>query len=591
MADHLRWVDDRLLDFRWQLEFALRTVSGQSGRALGQVGKQLDAELLPGIELVSGSVREAERAFRGFAGAAEDWGGRGRRINLRAGERLQTIRWASERVCAISRELGAAEPETWREPPPVRLPVPSVGGGWPEALGGPALAWREAEWAHAAVAWRRALDGLAGDAREWRRLQEERWEAERRLVAALAATPLGRLLGAAGTAAMGAVPFVSFALTGQYRSREVMELRTPRPEVDAVLGRKYASGAELASAWRRLGVGPAEVAAFPVRTLAEIARAHALPASARDAASRELLHLAISSPGVVHRELGFVGSGVSVAELRADALSVHAAWREAKDDARLLRGRPRVQLLGIGNHDGALTAALAFGDLDRATRIGVNVSGMNSGAASFESDVDGGAALFRAASAHSRSAEVATVAWVGYRSPDVAEVNGMARAEAGGTELAAFLDGLRGSREPGSPPIERLSVFAHSYGSTTAAVALQRTDSRVDALVTYGSAGFPTGVSPGALHTDRIYAMHASGDQTAGFGRLGSHPIDPRRLDGVSILSAEGGGGFLRVTSHDMHTEGTAPSPLNWGGKIGYLSAGTRSSAAMGGILLDGVPR
>ena len=396
---------------------------------------------------------------------------------------------------------------------------------------------------------------------------------------------------------MGAAAFVSFALTGQYLGEEGMAHRTPRPEVDAVLGREYPSAAELASAWRRLGIGSAEVSSLPVRTLAEIARAHGLPASARDAASRELLHLAISSPGVVHRELGFVGSGVSVAAFRADALRVHAAWREAKDDARLLRGQPGVQLLGIGNHDGALTAAIAFGDLDRATRIGVNVSGMKSGAASIASDVDGAAALFRAAHAHPGSpggataSTVATVAWVGYHSPDVAEVNGMARAEAGGTELAAFLDGLRASREPGSPPIERLSVFAHSYGSTTAAVALQHTDSRVDALVTYGSAGFPTGVSPGALHADRVFAMHASGDQTAGFGRLGSHPIDPRRLDGVSILSAEGGGGFLRVTSHDMHTEGTAPSRLNWGGKTGYLSAGTRSSAAMGGILLDGVPR
>ncbi|WP_427870637.1 alpha/beta hydrolase [Leucobacter luti] len=590
-ADHLRSVGGHLLDYTWQVQFALRTLSGLSGRAVERIGRGLDSDLLPGAALVSGSVGEAERAVRVFAEAAEGWGRRGRGILLRADGRLRTIGATASRVCAMADAIGVTGPSTWREAPQARLPAPGAGSWGSEGMGGAMAARWEAAWALAAVAWQRALDGLAADAAEWRRLQEVRAEAERRVLSALAVTSLGRLLGAAETAAAGAAPFLAFALTGTHHGRGPASRRAAPAGLNAVLGPGALSAAGRAQAWRQLGLGAADVATLPVRQMVAIARATALPAWAREAASLELLHLAISSPAAVHGELGFVGSGIGVAELRADALRVHEAWRAAHDEARLLKGRPPVQLVGLGNHDGALTAAIVFGDLDRATRVGVNVSGMNSGASSIGSDAGGGAALFRAAQAHPGASGVATVTWIGYRAPDATEVNGMARAEAGGRELAAFLDGLRASRGPGEPPIERLSVFAHSYGSTTAAVALQHSGSRVDAFVTYGSAGFPTGVAPGALHADRVFATHAPGDQTAGFGRLGSHPIDPRRLEGVTVLSAEGGDGFLRVSSHDMHTEGVAPSPLNWGGKTGYLTQGTRSAAAMGGILLDGVPR
>ncbi|HXR43186.1 MAG TPA: alpha/beta hydrolase, partial [Pseudolysinimonas sp.] len=83
---------------------------------------------------------------------------------------------------------------------------------------------------------------------------------------------------------------------------------------------------------------------------------------------------------------------------------------------------------------------------------------------------------------------VAAVAWIGYHTPNLANVASLDLAEQGQASLTASIQGLRAVREGHQP---YLSVLAHSYGSTTAMIALQRNDISVDALAVFGSPGAP----------------------------------------------------------------------------------------------------
>jgi hypothetical protein len=132
------------------------------------------------------------------------------------------------------------------------------------------------------------------------------------------------------------------------------------------------------------------------------------------------------------------------------------------------------------------------------------------------------------------------VAWLGYDIPQTDTFTDPDRsvllptaAQAGGHDLARFLDGV-GAARPGDDP--HLTALGHSYGSTTTGYALQQATG-VDDAVLFGSPGLSVddpaqlAVPPGHLSL-----LEARGDPVADVGAFGG---DANRQPGVTELSTD----------------------------------------------------
>ncbi len=182
-----------------------------------------------------------------------------------------------------------------------------------------------------------------------------------------------------------------------------------------------------------------------------------------------------------------------------------------------------------------------------------------------------------------RDSSHAVVAWIGYTTPPVPvtqggfEVFDTTFAEAGAKKLDAALSGFAATRGPGGA---QLNVVAHSYGTTTAGIALTAPGVHVDSFVSVGSAGLPPSIDEASdLHAGQVFAgqaqdvipflEHGKGDEWAGTGRdLGNHPVNP--VDpafGARTFGTDTGLGGNPVTDHGVHTESGQ----------GYLDRGTES--------------
>jgi pimeloyl-ACP methyl ester carboxylesterase len=170
--------------------------------------------------------------------------------------------------------------------------------------------------------------------------------------------------------------------------------------------------------------------------------------------------------------------------------------------------------------------------------------------------------------------ETAMVAWIGYEAPPnfVTTGNrgvfGENYADAGATKLATALEGFRATR-----PDAQLNVVAHSYGSTTAALALADSpDLGVHSFVTLGSAGIPSSVpNAAATHAAHTYAAQAAERwDVAHIGRKYSvpHRLDPTEGFGATRIDTFEGN---RVNVHDLNVHGDDDSDH------GYLDEGTNT--------------
>ncbi|MET3901711.1 alpha/beta hydrolase [Paenarthrobacter sp. 4246] len=210
-------------------------------------------------------------------------------------------------------------------------------------------------------------------------------------------------------------------------------------------------------------------------------------------------------------------------------------------------------------------ASVSIGDLDTASSVTYAVPGMNT----TTGDMTGWTKA--AQNLHNLLPEgSAVVSWIGYETPPapaldnnfnlgVLDVN---RAVAGGHKLAGALGGLSAVRGESAP---QLNIVAHSYGSTTAAVALTQPGIKVDNFVTLGSAGLPDNVHTAAdLNAGHVYSGHArdkipgeteSGDQWAWTGRENSrdHHVNPIKPEfGSHAFGTDTGGDAGRpVTDHN----------------------------------------
>ncbi|MFJ3385112.1 MULTISPECIES: alpha/beta hydrolase [unclassified Curtobacterium] len=171
-------------------------------------------------------------------------------------------------------------------------------------------------------------------------------------------------------------------------------------------------------------------------------------------------------------------------------------------------------------------AAVAVGDLDTASNVTVDVPGMGNTVAGSMPGWAQGAANLREAQVTAATRlgvdrDLATVAWIGYDTPDMPpspEVLGSAKAEVGAHNLSGFLEGVSGTRSWAGG--SNLSVVAHSYGTTTATLAVAKTP--VANMTLLASAGIDPRVPD--VHAvevphGHVWASQASDDYIANIGR------------------------------------------------------------------------
>lgn len=120
---------------------------------------------------------------------------------------------------------------------------------------------------------------------------------------------------------------------------------------------------------------------------------------------------------------------------------------------------------------------------------------------------------------------VAVVAWIGYQTPVLTNIGGTTLATQGADSLERTLEGIRALRAGDQP---YLSLFAHSYGSTAALMALERHTVTVDALALMGSPGSPAqSVSGLSVAGGNVFVGEAPMDPIVNSAFFGSDPGSP----------------------------------------------------------------
>jgi hypothetical protein len=157
--------------------------------------------------------------------------------------------------------------------------------------------------------------------------------------------------------------------------------------------------------------------------------------------------------------------------------------RHRKQDFEQWLAEDRQILLFDPAGDGRV--AEVFGDLSTADNVGVVVPGITNDIENF-SEVDGGFRINARdlfdSSLETSSQNVATIAWLGYDTPDHIDAVSVEAATDGAPALRTFLDGI----DPGEE--RQITVVAHSYGSVVAGTA-SRMGLEANNLVVLGSPG------------------------------------------------------------------------------------------------------
>jgi hypothetical protein len=249
-----------------------------------------------------------------------------------------------------------------------------------------------------------------------------------------------------------------------------------------------------------------------------------LPAWARDRANRHLLAAELR---------GLPDGGEEHA--MAVAVAARIAEQEAAGQAvQLLQFDPAADLV-----------ALSLGDLDTATAVAVLVPGIRTTAVddlpALTGDARDVAAAARAAAerapavgpdtgtsapAAADDLALATVVWLGYRTPGLLGAPFRGAADRGGPALDRALDGLAAART-GPHPAPRTTVLAHSYGTVVTGVAARQPGRlAADAVVLLGSPGVQAW-SARALESPEVYGAWSRADLVSLSAAFGSGPTEP----------------------------------------------------------------
>jgi hypothetical protein len=248
----------------------------------------------------------------------------------------------------------------------------------------------------------------------------------------------------------------------------------------------------------------------------------------------------------------------------SDALGTQASPTEATASTSPRRTLMTLDVTGQGK------AAIVLGDLRTATYVSYLVPGMFFTIENQMGDwVDAAANLYDEQLAwlalldpDAADKTVATVAWIGYHTPNLTNVGGIENADEGRDSLASAIEGLQSIRTGDEP---YTTIIAHSYGSTAALMALTEYNFHVDALAMVGSPGSPA-KSVTQLHVTpgHVWVGEAAWDPIPNSSYFGSDP-------GSKSYGAKpmGVGGELDPLTSEVLLAST--------GHNEYFSAGTES--------------
>ncbi len=246
-----------------------------------------------------------------------------------------------------------------------------------------------------------------------------------------------------------------------------------------------------------------------------------IPYRIRDRANRALLETSTEQ-----LQATIAGqSGRTVIENAKDQLRMLHSISDALGSASAI---PRRTLMTL-DVTGQGKAAIVVGDLNTARYVSYLVPGMfftienqmgdwADAAATLYDEQRSWLAIFEPDAAP----RVATVAWIGYHTPNLTNVGGIENAEQGRDSLAQAIEGLQSIRTGNLP---YTTIIGHSYGSTAALMALTDYSIRVDALALVGSPGSPA-KSVSALHVTagHVWVGAAAWDPIPHSSYFGSDP-------------------------------------------------------------------
>ncbi|MCU1529706.1 MAG: hypothetical protein JWP75_3469 [Frondihabitans sp.] len=374
-------------------------------------------------------------------------------------------------------------------------------------------------------------------------------------------TPIARSAAAVGvpvlTAPEQGIPHESSSLASCGASHDKATLRTSDSQLDSsscLLELATASSSQLATFGRSLDVNSGADVAFATHlgedgsatatavwwaTLPTDRRAtlttampgvvgnlEGVPYADRDVANRLTLHRTLA---VLEKQSARPQTGLALFTGGNRRLTMLQQVDLALDRGREQNGSVR-QLVSLDTVFPG-TAAISVGDLDTAENVSLMVPGMLytvSNQITFWTDR--AAALQSAqtfwsnnlATATSAPTSSAVVAWMGYRTPDLLNVLSIGLAQSGAVHLEDTVLGVDAVRQENAP---RVTVIAHSYGSTAATIALSSHKIHVDDLVVLGSPGsvVPTAAKL-AVTSGNVYAAAAPLDPVAGSAVFGADP-------------------------------------------------------------------
>lgn len=247
-----------------------------------------------------------------------------------------------------------------------------------------------------------------------------------------------------------------------------------------------------------------------------------IPYSIRDLANRALLKDTMAELNATITG----GSGRTVIENAKVQFKMLQSVSDALGDAS---AKPHRSLMTL-DVTGQGRAAIVLGDLRTANYVSYLVPGMFFTVENqMDYWVDSAARLYDEQRSwlalldpDGASKSVATVAWIGYHTPNLTNVASIENAEEGRDSLASAIEGLQAVRAGNEP---YTTILAHSYGSTAALMALTEYDFHVDALAMVGSPG-SAAKSVNDLHVTpgHVWVGEAAWDPVPNSSYFGSDP-------------------------------------------------------------------
>ena len=309
-----------------------------------------------------------------------------------------------------------------------------------------------------------------------------------------------------------------------------------------------------------------------------------VPFTARDRANRALLSVSRADLADERQRLeadladNWLGDAFTTDDEALEQVEDKVASLDAIEATLARSGQRQLLLLDLSTE--RAQAAIARGNVDTADNVAVFVPGMTANVTDSMKGYDNSmdqlqhrAELENKRANPAQDLTTATVTWIGYQAPqlgwgllgdDSAAYDRAAKA--GAAQLVPFLRGIDAAREHDA----HLSVLGHSYGSTTAGLALRQATG-VDDVVFFGSPGIGTNhVEDLSVPKGNTYYIEARWDPVGDLGHFG---IDPSHIDGIEHASAKKSTvvdpmsgeirRFSEVTGHTSYLDDDSTSQYN----------------------------